>query len=291
MKKCNVCSKKQTFYFSYKNYRYYKCNSCGLVTTLPLPTNLIIKEHYARRFLEGNYSLLLEYEKEYQRVYQDFVKVILEILKDDNLKPKNLRVLDIGCFTGGFLQMLKKHGFNITGLELQKEAVEIAKKKFPANVFVADVMTDKLPGKKYDIISMLGLIEHVNNPNKLIQKCSKYQDANGMLLIQTPDSSSIPAKILKKYWPPYSPVEHIHLFSQHSLIKLLEQNNYEIIYKSIHVKKLPVSYVFQMLKNFGPEFRRIFSPIYGVLPLAIRNAILPFYVGEMIVVARKLPKK
>ncbi len=291
MKMCNVCNQKQEYYFSYKKYKYYKCCSCGLVTTLPLPTKVIIERHYSKRFREGNYSLLLKYEEEYKRVYQDFISILLKILKNKRLKPKNLRVLDVGCFTGSFLQMLKKSGFNVTGLELQKEAVKIARKKLPSDVIVADVMTDKLPGKRYDIICMLGLIEHVNNPSKLIKKCSKYQDDNGMLLIQTPDSSSLPARILRKYWPPYSPVEHIHLFSQQSLIKLLEQNNYEIIFKSKHIKKLPISYVFQMLKNFGPEFRKIFSPIYKILPPSIRNAVLPFYVGEMILVARKLPIK
>lgn len=287
---CNVCQKKQTKYFSYRKYSYYRCSSCKLVSTLPLPTNKVIKAHYLRKFLNGNYSLLLKYDKEYRNVYKDFIKILTNIVADQNQKPSNMSVLDIGCFTGTFLVMLKKLGYKVTGLELQDEAVEIAKKRLPKRIFSSDIMTDKIPGESFDIVSLLGLIEHVKDPTKLLKKCSKLMKPGSLMLIQTPNSSSLPAKVLKKYWPPFAPVEHIHLFSRESLELLLEKNGFEIVVSKNHVKKLPVSYVYHMLNNFGPEFAKLAKPIYSFMPKSFREAILPFYVGEMIVVGRKLPK-
>ena len=42
-----------------------------------------------------------------------------------------------------------------------------------------------------------------------------------------------------------------------------------------------------MMANFGSELRKIVTPVYKVLPDFVRNLQLPFYVGEMIVTARK----
>ncbi len=286
---CNVCKKRQKPYFKYKKFRYYKCPNCALVSTYPIPTMHAMKGHYLTKFNEGNYNLLLAYENEYKRVYNDFIKILSNIVKRYKLSPKKLSVLDVGCFTGVFLEMLKKIGYQVSGLELQKEAVEIAQRKLPNKVFQADILKTKL-SKKYDIVTLLGLVEHVTDPNLLISKCEKVLNPNGIVFIQTPESSSIPAKLLKQYWPPYAPIEHVHLFSRKSLVMLLENHGFEIIHSSSHIKKLPISYVYQMLGNFGPEFKKILSPLYFVLPKGVQNSVLPFYVGEMIIVGRKLPK-
>lgn len=290
MSKCNVCGIRQKRIFSYQKYNYYRCQKCGLVTTFPYPSDESIKKHYANKFKKGNYELLLKYDKEYRRVYQDFLYALDKIKGKTKERTKGLRALDIGCFTGSFLLMLKKRGYDVTGIELQDEAVELARKRLPGRVFALDVIKDKLPSGNYDLISMLGLIEHVKDPNLLIKKCKSLLNSDGFMLIQTPNSASMPARMLKKYWPPFSPVEHIHLFSKYALIKLLEKNGLEVIYASSHIKKLPFSYVYHMLDNFGPEFKSLLSPLFNILPLKIKKIPLPFYVGEMIIIAKKLPE-
>ncbi len=47
-------------------------------------------------------------------------------------------VLDIGCFTGEFLELLQDKGADVFGLELQTEAVDIANQKLPGKVYEAD---------------------------------------------------------------------------------------------------------------------------------------------------------
>lgn len=287
---CNVCGKRQTPYFTYRKFKYFKCPICNLVSTYPLPSLLEMKKHYKRKFEEGNYSLLLKYDNEYRRIYQDFVNILIKQLKKHKKSIKGLSVLDVGCFTGTFLLMLKRKGFKVTGLELQQDAAEIANKRLQNRVYATDVITGKLPDKQFDIISLLGLVEHVVDPSKLIKKCEKVLSKDGLIIIQTPESSSIPEKLLKKYWPPYAPIEHIHLFSRKALARLLTDNGFEIVYSGSHIKKLPVSYVYRMLENFGPEFKRLLTPLFSVLPDFMKEAVLPFYIGEMIFVARKLPK-
>jgi methyltransferase family protein len=109
----------------------------------------------------------------------------------------------------------------------------------------------------------------------------------GFLLIETPDSGSWMARAMRGLWPPYAPVEHIHLFSHRAIRMALDQVGLETIEVRRHWKVLPVTYVYEMLQNFGPALHRAFGPMYRVLPDFAKHASLPFYVGEMIVLASK----
>ncbi len=285
--KCITCSGKQKEIFTYKGHHYYRCNSCGLVSTYPYPDKQQIIKHYKKKFEKGNYQLLQTYSSDYKKVYEEFASILEQEMRKNNKNlNKKMKVLDIGCFTGEFLEILLRKGVDVYGLELQKEAVEIANKRLHGKVKRADVMTAPFPKEKFDAITLFGLIEHVTNPAKLIAQCYKLLKKDGIIMIQTPNSSSLFALIMQKYWPPYAPVEHIHLFSRKSLEILLHKNNFSQITFSQSWKNLPVGYVYHMLDNFGPEFRLFFKPFNFFLSMfGIKS--LPFYVGEMIIIAKK----
>ena len=285
-KKCLICGKTQEYYFKKNTFQYYRCTVCNFTSTYPYPTEKVIKEHYKNKFTKGNYSLLHGFSKQYRHVYEGIISV-LEKQINKKLNYKNLIVLDIGCFTGDFLLMLKNRGAKVRGLELQKEAVKIANKKLKGKVFEANVMTDTFPKLNYNLITLLGVIEHVNNPHSLFKKCAELLQENGILLIQTPNSESLLAKTLKKYWPPYQPIEHIHLFSAESLKIELKKIGFTNITVTPHWKTLPIEYVYDMFQNFGPHFYKIFGPLYKLLPPSVKKFSLPFYAGEMIVTAQK----
>jgi len=295
MKKCIICGGLQKLIFKYQNFSYYRCQKCQQVSTYPLPDNKMIKKHYAQKFRAGNYQLLRKYSEQYKtNIYAYFVKLLKNRYAQQNETLKNKKVLDIGCFTGEFLELMQQEGAKVYGLELQPEAVKIANKKLSGHVFQADVMSYNFPQKKYDIITLLGLVEHVTNPMQLIERCYKLLSKDGLIMIQTPNSSSFLARNMKKYWPAYSPIEHIHLFSKKSLEYALYTAGFEQLSFQSHRKKLPVGYVYNMLNNFGPEFHKILKPVESFINNS--RMVLPFYIGEMIILGTKkekshLPKK
>jgi 2-polyprenyl-3-methyl-5-hydroxy-6-metoxy-1,4-benzoquinol methylase len=283
---CVICGKRQNLIFSYRNFHYYRCQNCQLVSTYPLVTALGTEQHYAEKYKKGNYQLLRKYAPQYSAsVYTQFVKILEQKLKEKNETLANKKVLDIGCFTGDFLKLLKQKKADVYGVELQKEAVQIANKKFPGKIYQADVTSFKFPQKKYDIVTLLGLIEHVPDPLPLIKRSYQLLNKNGILMIQTPNSASFLAKTMQKYWPPYTPIEHVHLFSRDGLENTLKKNGFEDISFKPHWKKLPIGYVYNMFNNFGPEFYHLFKPMNHVLSKS--NKVMPFYIGEMIITASK----
>lgn len=285
MNKCPVCNSNQNFVFSYQNFDYYRCKDCQLVSTYPLPTKEVINNHYIAKFKKGNYELAREYAQPYKLVYLEFINILKKNLQSRGATLEGKRVLDIGCYTGIFLELLQEEGADVYGLELQKEAVKIANEKLPGKVIQADVSSYNFPLKKYDIITLLGIVEHVPDPILLIKNAYKLLKKGGIIFIQTPNSSSFLAKIAGKYWPPYSPIEHIHLFSEKSLQLALTINGFDNVSSQMSWKKLPVGYVYNNFNTFGPEFYKILKPL-GLL-LNKSSLVLPFYGGEMVMFALK----
>lgn len=285
---CVACGGPQRRRFHYRNHEYWRCVGCGLMSTYPLPDAAAIEAHYAKKFREGNYELLRKFSVPYLEVYRHFVNILEARLLSSRLRLEESRILDVGCFTGDFLQLLVKKGAReVYGLELQREAVEIANQKLPGRVFQADVLGENFPAFPCEAVTLLGLIEHVLDPVALLKRAHGLLKPGGVLMIQTPDSGSLLAHFLGRYWPPYAPIEHIHLFSRKSMARTLEGLGFADVSFVSHWKRLPIAYVYENLRNFGPEFRRILGSVYRMLPGLVIQKSLPFYVGEMIVVANK----
>ena len=77
---CLVCGDLQTPVFEYQDYHYYRCRSCRLVSTYPLPEEQVVEEHYSHKFVEGNYRLLQDYAEQYKSVYQTFTDVLSQTM-------------------------------------------------------------------------------------------------------------------------------------------------------------------------------------------------------------------
>jgi SAM-dependent methyltransferase len=254
-------------------WSYLRCSRCGLLSSDPIPSHQQIELHYRTKFQKGNYEAARRYATPYLRIYEQIATWVA---------PKHgERILDVGCFTGDLMARLAARGADVYGLELQPEAVEIAQEKMPGRVFKADVDGSAFPEGPYDTIMMSGVIEHVIDPAKFVSRAHSLLVPNGRLLLQTPDASSVLALIMRSHWPPLAPIEHIHLFSRSAMRKLLHSSGFSDVQFRIHIKTLPVGYVYENLSNFGPEWKRFLRPLH----LLLGDTALPFYGGEMLISA------
>lgn len=255
---------------------YRRCRTCGLLWSDPIPTGEEITEHYSGKFERGNYELVRRYASEYRLVHRQLADWI-------NPRPGD-RVLDIGTFTGELLDILATRGADVHGAELQPEAVRIANERLGGRVHQVDVHDFEFGQGTYDIVSMMGLIEHVSDPRRMVRRAAELLRGGGRIYIETPNAGSAPARLLRSAWPPLAPIEHIHLFSARALEILLKQERFVDVVVRRHVKRLPFSYVHEQFANFGGRgWQRATAPLRAVLG----DTRLPLYAGEMLVCARR----
>lgn len=273
---CLVCGNSRSRALSTVGaFNFHRCSQCGLTSSRPIPSADEIEAHYRRKFTSGNYETARRFRREYRRIHHqlaDFVRIL-----------PGERVLDIGCFTGELLKILVDRGADGFGLELQTEAVAIANVALPGRVFQADVFGTSFPPGPYDVVTMMALVEHVVDPGAFLRRAHGLLKPGGRIYLQTPDAGSVIARLAGAHWPPLAPIEHIHIFTRPALARLLAESGYSDVHFKAHVKWLPVAYVYEMLANFGPEWQKLFKP----MKLLLGRTTLPFYVGEMMVSARK----
>lgn len=92
-----------------------------------------------------------------QSIFEDFFAKI----------PKNYSILELGCNIGVNISMLNKMGFQeITGIEINKKASDIASKNNPYAKIVNSSIEEFEAQQTYDVVFTAGVLIHIN-PNYL----------------------------------------------------------------------------------------------------------------------------
>jgi 2-polyprenyl-3-methyl-5-hydroxy-6-metoxy-1,4-benzoquinol methylase len=131
-------------------------------------------------------------------------------------------VLEIGCATGSFLEVLSRDGIQSVGLEINKEAVECASKK---NIRVINETVEehaKNNKECYDVVCSFQVMEHIPDVYNTIQSSLACLKKNGTFIISVPDNNSYLKKIDNVLnYPPH----HNGLWNKKVLQNLTEKMN------------------------------------------------------------------
>lgn len=98
-------------------------------------------------------------------------------------KLANLNVLDVGASTGIIDNYLAKYFKRLTGIDIDKEAIEFAKKNFEAKNLkfkVNDAMNLSFRLNTFDIVICTHVYEHVPSPKKLFEEIYRILKPKGV---------------------------------------------------------------------------------------------------------------
>lgn len=162
----------------------------------------------------------------------------------DNANPKivglykmETNILDIGCSTGLLANVLKKINplAKITGIDISEEVGEKAKLALE-EFYCLDLDYDKLPDfkKKFDLIILGDVLEHLKRPDKLLQNLNKILNKNGEIIISLPNIAyyKIRIKLLFGFFN-YRDTgimdrTHLRFFTQKTIKDLITSSGYQI---------------------------------------------------------------
>jgi len=246
MPTCPLDQSEEAKLFTVKNsHKIYLCQNCGLIFVWPVPAK--VDDLYSQDYFEGAEKGFgyVSYETEKQIAGKTFNSFLDEIEK---ILPQKGKLLDVGTATGCFLEIAQKRGWEASGLEISQHAVEQARQK-GLNVKLGefnDVATDK---PEYDAITFWDVFEHLPSPKATLQKAYNLLRQGGVIAINTPNSKSLPAKIMGRQWYSLIPPEHLHLFNADNLKNLLENSGFSIKSVCSIPKKMSLSYIIKVLAN------------------------------------------
>ncbi|PQJ22002.1 methyltransferase [Tenacibaculum sp. SG-28] len=199
---------------------YYK--EYDVLKTTPNPKN-IDKYYASEKYISHTDDTKNLVEYLYQKVKKITLKRKLKLI--NSLKTKEKNILDIGAGTGQFIKICKSNGWMTEGIEPNKKAREIAAEK--EIILQNDI--HQLKGKKYDIITLWHVLEHIENINEYLDKIKRLLKPNGYLIVAVPNYKSYDATYYGSFWAAYDVPRHIWHFSKKSLKRIFKEINMEII--------------------------------------------------------------
>lgn len=100
----------------------------------------------------------------------------------------NSKVLDIGCGGGLLTNALAERGHTVVGIDLSSKSLEIAKQSDATkSVSYLEASADNLPFEdhSFDAVCAMDLLEHVENPAKVIEEASRVLKKGGLFFFHT----------------------------------------------------------------------------------------------------------
>ena len=138
------------------------------------------------------------------------------------------RMLDIGCGSGLFLYRHKDLGWETWGVEKSPVAGELARGA-GLRVITEPIETADLPQGYFDVIVMLHVLEHLENPVGLLARLRPLLAPGGQLIIEVPCADSWGLRFWGTYWFFLDLPRHLSHFGRADLTRLVAATGYRIV--------------------------------------------------------------
>jgi 2-polyprenyl-3-methyl-5-hydroxy-6-metoxy-1,4-benzoquinol methylase len=199
----------------------------GFLETSPQPEAKRLSDYYnTEDYISHTDSKRNLFEKVYHLVRSISLKKKLKLINSFQSLEKNL--LDVGCGTGDFLQVAQQNNWNISGIEPNEQARQIANRKTNNSVFNINDL-GKFKNHSFDVITLWHVLEHLPNLEQQVLTLKTLLKVNGILIVAVPNHKSNDAKHYKNFWAAYDVPRHLWHFNQDSISKLFALQNMQVV--------------------------------------------------------------
>ena len=106
----------------------------------------------------------------------------------------------------------------MSGVDLSESAIRLCKKR-GLEASQTDFLSASLDGRRFDVITMSELIEHVPSPARFLRRAAQLLEREGVLYVTTPNFGSLAQRTLKGGWSIIHR-EHIGYFERSTLRRM-----------------------------------------------------------------------
>jgi 2-polyprenyl-3-methyl-5-hydroxy-6-metoxy-1,4-benzoquinol methylase len=253
-----------------------RCQHCGLVYAAPRPETREVLELYSAvqdpLYVAERAGRILTFEHH------------LKPMERFTGPAAGRRLLDVGAYTGVFVEISARHGWDAWGVEPSAWAVGEAQRD-GLQMVLGTLENAKLPDASYAVVTMWDVIEHVADPFSTLRAAWHVLEPGGSLVVHTMDLDSPFAKFMGRRWPWFMEM-HLYYFTRKTLRAMLEKAGFSVIWMGAQGRYLQAGYLTSRVTALFPPLGRPLEWMVGKARL--RDLPLRVNLGDLFTVyARK----
>ena len=234
----------------------YKCDHCEYVSTPISATAETTALYDDPEYFDG-WGCNLEFD--YDRFDPAVHRQVQNYLDFIGKHTQGNSLLDVGTGSGLLPQMARARGYDVEGTDLSKHVSENvpAKAGFPIH---HGAIEDIKFQRKYDVVTMLHVLEHTSNPLSTLERCRDLLNEGGYVVVVVPNYQSLDSRIkdflsaLKLKSRPYKHLalgHHNWVFSIKSLEILGEKSGLQIVHRQTQQPAWRASRWHRIFERYG----------------------------------------
>lgn len=293
--KCPFCKSTFLKFISKGDDRkIFKCQQCGLVSAADEVIKGKISAKAVSRLETHEYHKKV---KNWQKAYIGEKNLLIKRFQprfSQISKIKNPgRILDIGCASGFLLEIAKKQGWQVFGVDTSPEMVRKSRQLLKtSHIFSGTLGEAGFKDRFFDAITVFDTLEHIPNLKKFLAESKRILKPNGVIAVCVPNKAGIVSKLMGRNWFDYQRLQHLYFFSPQTLTMILEKSGFTLVSKK-HERFLqcPTDTLFNKSARYYPRLgKSILVTIFERVINKLRIESLPLPLEHIYVIAEKNKK-
>ncbi|MBP7654577.1 class I SAM-dependent methyltransferase [Candidatus Dependentiae bacterium] len=276
-----------SFYCNDESYSVLHCKKCGLKKTA-------VYKIAEKKNINLNHNIYHDYRYYFDGLENKISNDIYNIFNSliPLIKKEKINIFDIGCGNGEFLKRIQNTPFvsKIGGIDISADMVFKAKINSKGLFIVGNLNELKFKTEKSDfnVITLWDVIEHVENPDNMINNVIKnILEKDGYVIIKTINDNGICHQLLKFLYI---------LTKNKKYIKYIYNQSHNTLYNKYNIRQFFLNKGFKLVKckYYDIYFLRHLPPdmyfLKKIFFLIIRIMGIVFFMRQELIMIFKFEK-
>lgn len=202
---------------------WMRCGGCGNLYTWKYPEELLTQAEHPALVQPDTEKALTAIRQHSAFTLSIWSSILNRLCAYTNGKD----LLEVGVGEGSLLAVALEMGYQQDAVEIVRQSAQAVADVLQIPIWNGDFL-DYHPDKKYSVIIMGDVIEHVTDPGRALRNAHSLLADDGVLWLSTPNFESSFTRTLKFRDPMWQEPYHISYFSFNGLRALAEQCGFAV---------------------------------------------------------------
>ena len=235
------------------------CRGCGIRFRSPREDDATILSHYASVedtvYLENEPARAVTFGRALDRLERHV--------------PVRGPLLDVGCYTGVFLDVAAARGWRVTGVEPSRWGARTARGR-GHEVCEGTLASAPLPRAHFAVVTMWDALEHYTDPVAELRRARAVTRSGGYLALTTMRIDAPVVRLLGRRWPWYMRM-HLSYFTPATVERALGLAGWRLRHRHGYAHVVTWDYLLLKLDGYAPRAGRVLRRALARLRLSDRT--------------------